>query len=146
MEKKTLFIETDNKINHGFLKTLSLLFEEDFQKFDKTIIDASRKGEELLEAIKEADKIYIDSGLVYNPYGDGSVLFNQMMFKAIELGIEGKEIYFFRTLNSVNWYRLKKSLFDKVFKKNYLYVHDDDYKWEQVDIDSLLRETDFMYK
>lgn len=147
--KKTLFIETDNKINEPWLKTLSFLFDKDYTTFDKMIINASTKGQEVLNAIVEADEIYVDSGLVYNPHGDGSILLNALMHKAVELGIEGKEVYFFRTLDQVNWFRLRKNLFDKTFKKNYLYVHgekDNKYFWEQVDIDNLLKETQWMYQ
>jgi len=149
MNKKTLFIENEPEIDEHWLKTLSFLFKTDYTKYDRIITNASNNGEETIKAIQEADKIFVSSGLAFRPWNDPSILFNNMLYKALELGIEGKEVYFFRTLDQVNWFRLRKSNFDKVFKKNYLYVHgekDNRYFWEQVDIDNLLRETDFMYK
>ena len=140
---KTLFIETDSEVNWGHLETLSKLFEEDYNKFDIVITNASQRAEELIEAIQQADKIYLDSALVYNYFGDGSTLFNAMMYKAIELGIEGKEVYFFREFDGIQWDDLRKHLLDKTFRKNYLYVENttgDKYVWEQVDIDKLLEQ------
>ena len=142
---KTLFIETDSSVDTDHLKTLSRLFEQDYTKFDEVITNASRRGEELIEAIKRADAIFVDSALVYNPMGDGAALFNAMMYNAIKLGIEGKHIHFFRSYDDVRWHDLRKHLVDKAFKKNFLYVEvydNNKYSWEQVDIDKLLKELD----
>jgi hypothetical protein len=148
--KKTLFIENEPKFDMSIMETKSLLFEKDYTKFDEIILDASSKGMDLVQSIKNADQIFVSSALSYRPWNDPSILFNNMLFKADEMQIEGKELYFFRELNRINWFRLRKSLFDKVFRKNYLYVEKEirNYKliWEQVDIDQLLKDTAWMYQ
>ena len=140
---KTLFIETDHKFDIGHMKTLSNLFDKDYTTYDKIELSAANRGQEVLESVQEADEIFVDSSLTYNPMGDGSILFNQLMFKAIELDIKGKKIHFFRELNDVNWFRLKKDFVKKVFAQNELFVeHCDEktyaYTWEKVDIEKLL--------
>jgi hypothetical protein len=140
---KRLFIETDSNVDYGHLETLSRIFEKDYTKFDIVITDASIRVHELIDAIREADDIYVDSSLVYNPFGDGSTLFNALMKQALALGIEGKQVHFFRSLEGVNWGYLDMELVDKVFRKNFLYVENDNgdkYEWEQVDIDKLLHD------
>jgi len=110
--------------------------------FDEIMGDVFSKAEEVWEAVKTADEIYAATALIphFGGYGGGTV-FNNLMWKAMEENTEGKSVYLFRRYNEVRWDELDAKLVDKVFRKNFLYVHDENMdKWEQVDIDKLLKE------
>ena len=62
------------------------------------------------------------------------------MKAAIKYKLVGKKIMNQRKLSDIEWGNLDKNLFNKAFKKNFLWVSDDKYeKWEQVDVDDILR-------
>lgn len=146
---KKLFIENDSRFDESRMGTLSKLFDKNYLKssFDIVITDASFNGPEVLKAILQCDEIYMDTALVYNPFGDATTLFNNMMYYAIKENITGKSVYIFRQLDEVQWDGLKADFMDKAFKQNYLYVIAkpnkdtfDTFTWEQVDIDKLIKD------
>ncbi len=108
------------------------------------IIDNARFEPNLFEYIKEADEIYMSTAIIPLVHGTdiGSPeLWNSMMQAAIKHNITGKKIFNQREYGHIQWDNLDKKLLDGAFKKNYLYVMDTECeKWEQVDVDTLLRE------
>lgn len=150
---KRLFLEID-KATPDWIETLSInghyLFDkidsEEPKKFFDTIIEeAAFHIKEVWEAIKTHDQIFISSSLIPR-YGFGSsfgsaMLMNNLMHKAIEEDIEGKQLYFFNQYSNIWWSELESELVDKCFRKNYLYTEDENGdSWVQVDIDKLLKE------
>lgn len=146
---KRLFIEIDER-EDSHLETLSVLgalmhgLEETKTFFDTVIDDALLKVKDVWSAVLEHDEIYCSTALIPR-FGFGSslgsgTLFNSLMYKASEENIEGKKIFIFREYDSIRWDELKYELVDKAFRKNFLYVQSKNYeKWEQVDIDNLLK-------
>jgi len=112
--------------------------------FDQIIYDAGGNAMDAWEAIKSADEIYMSTYI--SPRWAGSdfgapMLFNIMMYKAIEENITGKSIYIFNEYRSIHWDNIKGDYVDKAFRKNFLYTLDKDRNnWEQVDIDKLIKE------
>jgi hypothetical protein len=148
---KRLFLEID-EIDNGHLETLASLGShmcgyEDTQKpfFHTTIGEAAFHVKETWQAVKDHSHIFVSTSLIPR-YGYGSsfgsgMLMNNLMYKAIEEGVEGKSLYFFNEYDNIRWDELEKDLVDKCFRKNFLYVRDENFeKWEQVDIDKLIKE------
>lgn len=114
--------------------------------FDVVIDDALDRGPEAWKAIMGADEIYMSTAIVPKIGSGGGgygspALFNNMMYKAAEAGLENKKVFIYREYGAVRWENLRKELVDRAFKKNFLYVQSaDGMSWEQVDVDTLLRE------
>lgn len=148
---RRLFIESDvlkedeyrtaqRRLHRIFRSTNTIHIEE---IFDETVAFAWHKADNAWEAVKRADEIYANSGLVplcgYGTYTGSVVVFDVMMQKAIDEGIEGKSVYFLREIDDIDWEAIDLKLLDVAFRKNYLYTIKD-LKFEQVDIDALLRK------
>jgi len=112
--------------------------------FDQVVGFAWHDGVPAWEAVKSADEIYANTSLVplcgYGSYTGSVVVMDVMMEKAIAENITGKSIYFLRPFKDIDWEGIDMELVDKAFRKNYLYTLESDYKFEQVDIDSLIRK------
>jgi hypothetical protein len=150
--KKKLFLEID-KAEDGWLDTLSYLAKHMFKLsdtegsfFDTVIEEAAFHSKEVWKAVKEHDQIFASTSLIPR-YGYGGsfgsgTLMNNLMYKAIEENVEGKELYIFNTYEHIWWSELDRDLVDKCFRKNFLYTHDEDHdNWIQVDVDKLLKDT-----
>lgn len=144
-----IFIEVDRlneyskwEIDAGIDACAQLWDTETKGFFDNIIYDA-RFYENLFEEIQKADEIYMNTAiqpLIGGTHMGSPELWNGMMELAIEHQLTGKKVYNARTYKDIEWRNLDKKLLDQAFKKNFLYVAAEDYsKWEQVDIDKLLR-------
>lgn len=147
---KRLFIEVSktNDYNRWELES-SLDACQDLSKNESSdfwwkVVDNARFEENLFQYISEADEIFMSTSIMPLVFGTdiGSPeLWDAMLRLAIKNKITNKKVHIDRTLESIHWSNLNKKLLDKAFTKNYLYVaSDDNEQWEQVDIDSLLRE------
>lgn len=108
------------------------------------VVSEARFEPNLFQYIMEADEIYMSTAIMPLVYGTsiGSPeLWNKMMKLAVEHNVTGKQIFNQRIYKDIEWGNLDKKLLDAAFKKNFLYVASDDSdKWEQVDIDKLLKQ------
>lgn len=148
---KRLFLEID-EIDESHLETLASLgshmfhYEDTLKPFFNTVIgEAAFHTQEAWDAVKSHDQIFVSTSLIPR-YGFGSsfgsgMLMNSLMYKAIEEKVEGKSLYFFNEFDNIRWDELKKDLVDKCFRKNFMYVRDENFdNWVQVDIDALIKD------
>lgn len=99
---------------------------------------------DVFEAIKECDAIYASTSLVpmMGVMGSG-MLFNSLMYKAIQENIAGKKLYIFNKESSVWWDELKHDLLVKCFANNELYALDEDFnEWIKMDVSILGERAD----
>lgn len=100
--------------------------------------------DETWKSVKKADEIYTISSLL--PLSGGSyvgapVIFNGMCERAINEQIKGKDVYILHPLSDINWYMIKIDIMKEAFKHNNLFMYNDDYEIEQVNI-SKINKTD----
>ena len=149
MNRIFIEIDPDNEYNKSQLKSSmrGCLFlhdiDSDGERFFDRVICEARFEPNLFEYIRLADEIYMDSSLMplvtYTRIG-APELWDTMMAKAAEAGLEKKSVYIKRELKDIDFENIDAELLDRVFRKNFLYVANyDTYRWEQVDIDSLLK-------
>lgn len=150
---KRIFIDSDI-VQEDELRTaqrrLSLIFEKSNipyvdNVFDGVVDFAWHEADKAWTAVKSADEIYANSSLIplcgYGSYTGSVVVMDVMMQKAIDEDVRGKSIYFLRSYDNIEWEGIDMSLIDKAFKHNFIYTleFNDDYKFEQVDIDKLIK-------
>lgn len=92
------------------------------------------------QSVKKADEIYTNSSLV--PLSGGSyigapVIFNGMCERAIKEQVIGKDVYILNKLANIDWYMIKLDIMKEAFKHNNLFMYNDDYVMEKVDISKI---------
>ena len=113
--KKRLFLESDilhedelrstQRQVYFILKDLGEEFDED-TVFDTTIDYAWHKLDEVFEAVKFHDQIFANTSLmplISGHYSGAPVIFNEMMKRVIEEGVEGKEVFILRAYDDVEF-------------------------------------------
>jgi len=133
--KKRLLLESDilhedelrstQRQVYFILKGLGEEFDED-TVFD-TIIDY------VFEAVKSHDQIFADTSLmplISGHYSGAPVVFNEMMKRVIEEGVEGKEVFILRPYDDVYFddSMIDLELIPQAFKNNKLFFLTDDYE------------------
>lgn len=112
--------------------------------FDEVVDFAWHEPEKAWDAVKRADEIYAQSSLIplcgYGSYTGSVVVMDVMMAKAIAEDIRGKSIFFLRQYKDIEWEGIDLTLVDKAFKHNFLYTLENYDRFEQVDIDKLIRD------
>lgn len=91
-------------------------------------------------AVKKADEIYSDSSLM--PLSGGSyvgapVIFNGMCERAIKEGVAGKDVYILNAFNNIYWDMIDVPLMKKAFKKNNLFMYNDEYEITKIDVSKI---------
>lgn len=110
--------------------------------FNMTFDNASDDISALLHLLQIHDQIYADTYLTGDYGVTPATVFNTLMYKADELGIKGKTVRIMNPSAEIHWDGLRATLVDRAFKDNYLYTFEAD-GWQQVDIDTMLRENKF---
>lgn len=137
--KRRIFIESDILHDDEFRsvkRKVANILEDKGEEFIENIFDealdfAWHDLEKTWAAVKNADEIYANSSLmplVSNSYMGSPVIFNGMCKKAIEEKVEGKSVFILRPLKDIWWDMIDLKLMKQAFKKNHLYMYDDDYE------------------
>lgn len=147
---KRIFIEVDinNKFNSWEIESgidgcMDLSnFEGKKEEFFWKIICDARFEKKLFDYIKEADEVYMHTSII--PIVGGTELgspelWNGMMKKAIEAGLEGKKIFNANDYKNIYWSNVSKDLLKNAFSKNELFVADG-LKWKKINIPTLLKD------
>lgn len=115
------------------------------EAFDTAIFDALENQLDVWGLIVTHDQIFCSTSLIPlmgfgSSYGSG-MLFNNMMYKAIEENVTGKSIYMLNDYDGIEWDELRPELVAKAFVNNDLYCMDDNHNtFIKVDIDKLVNE------
>lgn len=140
--KKRLFLESDflhddelRSVKRGVYCILKDLGEE-FNKEDvfDTVIDyAWHKLDEVFEAVKSHDQVFADTSLmplISGHYSGAPVIFNEMMKRVIEEGVEGKEVFILRPYDDMHMDEdfIDLDLIPQAFKNNKLFFYTDSYE------------------
>jgi len=91
-------------------------------------------------AVKKADEIYSESSLMPlcgNSYMGAPVIFNGMCERAIKEGVEGKSVFILNSLKSIYWDMIDIPTMKKAFKKNSLYMYDENHEMKKVDVSKI---------
>ncbi len=88
-------------------------------------------------AVKNCDEVYTISSLM--PLSGGSyigapVIFNGMCKKAVDENVTSKSVYILNKLEYINWYMIDIDIMKKAFKHNDLYMYNDQYELEKIDV------------
>ena len=91
-------------------------------------------------SVKSCDEIYTISSLM--PLSGGSyigapVIFNGMCKKAVDENVTGKSVYILNKLEYINWYMIDIDIMKQAFKHNDLYMYNDDYELEKIDVSKI---------
>ena len=143
--KRRIFLESDilhSDEYRSVQRQVSLLLEEKGEKFIKGIFDealdfAWHDLEKTWKAVKKADEIYANSSLmplVGNSYMGAPVIFNGMCERAIKENVTGKSVFVLRPLKDIYWDMIDFPLMKKAFKKNSLYMYDNERNIIKVDV------------
>lgn len=139
--KKRLFLESDilheDELRFVRRKVYFILKDlgEEFDGkvvFDTTIDYAWHKLDEVFEAVKSHDQIFADTSLmplISGHYSGAPVIFNEMMKRVIEEGVEGKEVFILTPYDDVYFddSMIDLELIPQAFKNNKLFFYTDDY-------------------
>lgn len=118
---------------------------------DKKVKHVSRVFSDVLEyawhdlektwaAVKKADEIYSNSSLLPlsgGTYTGAPAIFNGMCERAIKEGVTGKDVYILNSLKNVSWHMIDIPLMKNAFKKNNLFMYNDDYDITKVDVSKI---------
>lgn len=146
--KKRIFIESDILHDHEYRsvqRQVSKLLTEKGEPFNKNVFDqlldfAWYDLEKTWSAVKDADEIYANSSLmplVGNSYMGAPVIFNGMCKRAINENVVGKSVFILNKLKNIWWDHIDFKLMKKAFKKNTLYMYDDNYDLIKVNVSKL---------
>jgi hypothetical protein len=89
------------------------------------------------KAVKDADEVYATSSLmplVGNSYMGAPVIFNGMCERAISEKVIGKSVFILNYLKHIDWDMIDIKIMKEAFKKNDLYMYDDEWNLTKVDI------------
>ncbi len=137
--KRRIFIESDilhsDEVQDAQREVYSLAKSKGLKCVDRVfsqVLDfAWHDLEKTWTAVKNADEIYATSSLmplVGNSYMGAPVIFNGMCERAIKENITGKSVYILNQLKNIYWDMIDLELMKKAFKKNDLYMYDDDFE------------------
>jgi hypothetical protein len=96
--------------------------------------------EKTWNAVKKADEIYSTSSLVPlcgGSYMGAPVIFNGMCERAIKENVQGKDVYILNKLEYIHWDMIKIDLMQEAFKNNNLFMYNDNYNMEKVDVSKI---------
>jgi len=137
--KRRIFIESDilhaDEFRNAQREIASLVKEKGLKcvnrVFSQALDFAWHDLEKTWAAVKKADEIYATSSLmplVGNSYMGAPVIFNGMCERAVKENVTGKEVYILNQLKNIHWDLIDLKLMKVAFKKNSLYMYDDDYE------------------
>ena len=143
--KKRIYIESDilqaSEVSSARRELQSLCKEKNLKYVERgfsRILDmAWHDLENTWESVRWADEIYAKTSLVPlvgGSYTGAPVIFNGMCERAIKENITGKEIYILNTLDNLEWDMINIPLMKKAFKNNNLWMWNDNYDFEKVNI------------
>lgn len=142
--KTRIYIESDILHKHEYdsaKNTVELILEEMGEPFipdifDKALDFAWRDLEKTWTAVKEADEIYASTSLLplAGGYVGAPMIFDGMCERAVREKVIGKSVYVLRRFDDICWERIDIVLMKKAFKKNELYVFDDNRDLVKVDM------------
>lgn len=99
--------------------------------FSKVLDKAWHNLEKTWKEVKNADEIYSTSSLlplIGDSYTGAPVIFNEMCKKAIDENIINKSVIILNQLKNIYWDHIDISIMKKAFKKNSLFMYDDEYE------------------
>lgn len=108
--------------------------------FSQVLAKAWHDLEKTWDAVKMADEIYADSSLMPlcgGSYMGAPVIFNGMCERAIKEGITGKSVIILNELKNISWYMIKVDVMKEAFKKNDLFMYNDDYELVKIDVSKI---------
>jgi hypothetical protein len=108
--------------------------------FSEVLDHAWHDLEKTWEAVKKADEIYANSSLmplVGGSYIGAPVIFNGMCERALKEGIDGKSVFILNKIKDIYWEMIDIPLMKKAFKKNSLYMYDEKYDIQKVDVSKI---------
>lgn len=107
--------------------------------FSKVIDLAWHKLDETWEAIKQCDEVWAETSLIplAGGYTGAPVIFDAMCKKAIEENLSGKKIFILNNMEFVSWHNIDIEQMKKAFVNNKLFMYNDDYDIEEVDITNI---------
>lgn len=146
--KRRIFIESDilhtSALHCAQLEVSRILEEKNVKHttrvFSEVFDYAWHDLNKLWEAVKKADEIYADSSLMPltgGSYSGAPVIFNGMCERAIKENITGKDIYILNELKRIHWDMIKIPIMKKAFKKNNLFMYDENYNIVKVDVQGI---------
>lgn len=152
-QPKRLFIEDEDreKTKHEYLsacrkvRNIMGYSSTPNEVFDTAIFEALENQMDVWGLILTHDHIFCSTSLIPlmgfgSSYGSG-MLFNSMMYKAIEENVTGKTIYMLNDYDGIEWDELRAELVAKAFVGNDLYCMNDDHTaFIKVDIEQLVNE------
>lgn len=143
--KKRIFIESDilqaEELRSAQREVFDLAKSKGLRCVDRVfsqVLDfAWHDLEKTWAAVKSADEVYSDSSLM--PLTGGSyigapVIFNGMCERAIKEKVEGKSVYILNYLKNIYWGMIDIKLMKQAFKKNSLYMYDEQHNLVKVDV------------
>jgi hypothetical protein len=146
--KRRIYIESDilhaSELERAQQTVMSLCEERKVnyirRVFAEVLDYAWHDLEKTWNAVKRADEIYSDSSLL--PLSGGSymgapVIFNGMCERAIKEGITGKDVYILNSIKNVSWDMIEIAVMKKAFKKNNLFMYNEDYEIIKVDVSKI---------
>ncbi len=108
--------------------------------FSEVLDGAWHDLEKTWESVKKADEVYAKSSLmplVGGSYMGAPVIFNGMCDRAVKEKITGKSVFIMNTLDNIDWYMIKIPLMKKAFKKNALYMFDENHNFVKIDVSKI---------
>lgn len=137
--KRRIYIESDilqaDEFRSAQREVFYFLKEKGFncveRVFSEVLDFAWHDLEQTWNAVKDADEIYATSSLMPltgNSYTGAPVIFNGMCERAINENVVGKSVIILNQLKNIHWDMIDKKLMKKAFKKNDLYMYDDEYE------------------
>lgn len=146
--KRRIYIESDilqaNEFRHAqsevfdFVKAKGLICVD--RVFSQVLDHAWHDLEKTWKAVKNADEIYATSSLmplVGGSYMGAPVIFNGMCERAIKENITGKVVVILNGLDNINWYMIKIKLMKEAFKKNHLFMRNDNYDLVKINVSKI---------
>lgn len=140
---KRLYIENDHNIDlsrvKSYLRDLYNYKGEPEKFFDEIFTNATFDSLRAWNAVKRNDEIFAESSLIDSMGVSGGMLFNNMMYLAINEKIIGKKVYLFSDYEDIWWDNLKPTLLKDAFEFNELFTLEEE-GWKKVDIQLLIQK------
>jgi hypothetical protein len=146
--KRRIFVESDIlkafEFRSAQRKAANLAKEKELKYVDRVFSQALDFAWHDLDgtwaAVKKADEIYATSSLmplIGGSYTGAPVIFNGMCERAFKENVTGKSVYILNQLKNIHWDMIDLPLMKKAFKKNDLYMYNEDYEIIKVDVSKI---------
>lgn len=146
--KRRIYIESDilqaDEFRNAQRDVSDFVKEKGLKCVDRVFSDvldhAWHDLEKTWAAVKAADEIYATSSLIPlcgNDYMGAPAIFNGMCERAIKENITGKSVIILNRLENISWNSIDIKIMKKAFKKNDLYMYDDNYDLVKIDVSKI---------